>query len=715
MATSFESQNWYRAAHLHPVLSRRAEISRQMFRGQVWYVIRNPMTGKFARITEAAHWLAAQMDGTRPLGEIWDAACAELGDMAPAQDELLALMTQLSGLGLLHTDGLPDVDTMADKAGQMRRRMVLSRFLNPLAVRFPLFDPNRLLDGLWPLARPFFTIFGALAYIALLVAGAITAGRHWDELTGNIIDRVLAMESLLLLVLVYPLVKLLHELGHGFAVKKWGGEVREVGIMMLVFIPVPYVDASASTAFPGKWQRILVSGAGILVELGLAAAAMLLWTEMEDGLARAACFNVMLIGGVSTLLFNGNPLLRFDGYFVAADFLEIPNLGMRSNRYIGYLIQRYLFGNTNARTPVRARGEKFWFFTYAIAAFCYRLLISLTIVMIVATRFFALGVLLAIWSLTLIFIVPIFKHLRFVASAPALRGIRHRAIAVTGLAVALAVALLGFLPLPYRTVVEGVVYAPYEATVHATEAGTVDRLIAAPNSSVAAGTPILALTDPFAQSRLQTAEAEAHKYRLRYEQALSESAYDIRLWRAQARRAEQEAVLTRERLDSMTLTAPRNGVFVVPDPGDLEGRFLMRGDVVGYLVDPAELVVRVAVHQDKADLIRSRTEGVALRAADSLETVQTGHIVREVPSLGRRIASRALTMDGGGRFALDPERGPEPHVLEPILQFDVAPDRPMAAAVLGMRVHVRIDHGAEPVAFRLARRVRQIFLSRFNV
>jgi putative peptide zinc metalloprotease protein len=715
MATSFESQSWYRAAHLRPVLPRRAEVTRQMFRGQVWYVIRDPLTGKFTRISEAGHWLIAQMDGRRTLGEVWDAACAELGDAAPAQDEMLALISQLAALDLLHTNGLPDVDAMSERAGKVRRKTLLSRFLNPLAVRFPLFDPNALLDALWPFARPFFGVIGALAYLALLISGGVAAGRNWDALTGNLIDRVLATESLVLLVLVYPLVKLCHELGHGFAVKKWGGEVREVGVMMLVFIPVPYVDASASAAFTSKWRRIFVSGAGILVELGLSAAAMLLWTQMEDGLARAGMFNVMLIGGVSTLLFNGNPLLRFDGYFVFSDLLEIPNLSMRSNRFIGYLIQRYLFGNAKAKSPVRARGERFWFFTYSIAAFCYRLLISLTIVMVVATRFFALGALLAMWSVTLIFIVPILKHLRFVATSDSLRGIRHRAIAVVAVICLLLVGGLGFLPVPYRTVAQGVVYAPYEATVHATEPGEVAAVLSDPGARLAAGAPILTITDPLAEARLEAAEAEARKYRLRYEQALSESAYDMRLWRAQAARADQEAQSLRDRLASMTLHAPRDGLFVMPGAADLEGAYLSRGDVVGYLVDPEDLIVRVAVHQDQADLIRSRSRSLALRTADDLDAVVPARIVREVPTLGQRIASRALTMEGGGRFAVDPERGPEPHTLEPILQFDVAPETPLREAEIGMRVHVRIDHGDEPIATRVYRRVRQVFLRRFNV
>ena len=100
-----------------------------------------------------------------------------------------------------------------------------------------------------------------------------------------------------------------------------------------MFLPVPYVDASSSAAFQEKWRRALVGAAGIVVELVLASFALLVWLNVEAGLLRAFAYNVMLIGGVSTILFNGNPLLRFDGYYVLADLLEIPNLADRAKRF----------------------------------------------------------------------------------------------------------------------------------------------------------------------------------------------------------------------------------------------------------------------------------------------------------------------------------------------------------------------------------------------
>ncbi len=712
---NFESQSWYRAAHLKPRLADRAEISRLVYRGVIWFVVRDPVSGRFSRLSEAAYTVVSMMDGERQLGEIWDLACAELGDDAPSQDELLATITQLNLLDMLHTDGLPDAEALANRGQRLRRRSFLAHFLNPLAVRFPLFDPNGFLDETWPLVRPLFTWFGALAYIVLLVSGAFTAARHWDSLTNNLIDRVLAAESLLILILVYPVVKAIHELGHGYSVKRWGGEVREIGIMFLVFLPVPYVDASAASGYQNKWARVLVGGAGIMVELGLAAGAVLVWTELEEGFARAVAFNVMVIGGVSTLLFNGNPLLRFDGYFVLADLIEIPNLGARSNRYIGYLIQRYLFGLKTARSPVRAAGERPWFVFYSISSFAYRIFISFTIISYVVAKFFTVGVLLAVWAVTLMFLVPLGKHIRFVLTSESLRGRRARSILVSLVLVGAVTSLLTFVPVPYRTIAEGVIAPREEATIYTEEPGEVVEVLVETAERVARGDTILRLADPFIESELRRAEASALRSRLRYQQAFVTSAYDTRLWRAQMISSEQEAEIVRERMASMEVTVGEAGALVLPNRQDLVGRYLDKGAIVGFVVDPRKLVVQAVVTQESADLIRRRTLAVEISPAEDPTIRQRAEIRRTVPAVGGLLPSFALSTQGGGLFALDPSSRDVPRSLVPVMQVEIETDQPLKVHSLGSRVYVRFDHGSEALAFRLIRAIRQLFLARFGV
>ncbi len=172
---------------------------------------------------------------------------------------------------------------------------------------------------------------------------------------------MLLPENLLLMWLVFPVLKLCHEFGHAFAVKARGGEVHEMGVMLLVLTPVPYVDASSAWAFRSKWQRFAVGGAGMMVELFIASIALFLWLAVEPGMFRALLYNIMLIAGISTVLFNANPLLRFDGYYMLMDWLEIPNLRTRSTQYIIYLCEKYLFGGARpsrrSRRPASGRGS----------------------------------------------------------------------------------------------------------------------------------------------------------------------------------------------------------------------------------------------------------------------------------------------------------------------------------------------------------------------
>ena len=340
MANPFHSTSWFNVAHLRPRLRSHVRVRRHRYRGAIWYVLDDGAAGKVHRLPRGAYLLVGRLDGTHTVEELWNRLVDELGEEAPTQDDVITALGQLHGADLLSSDAAPDTAELFVRQKKQRRQVWLQNLKSPMSLRFPLIDPENFLTRTMPWVRPLFSWAGMLLWLGVVIPALILVGRHWDELTGNLADRVFAADNLLIMALVYPVVKAIHELGHGYAAKAYGREVREMGIMMLVLYPVPYVDASGASALGSKWQRALVGAGGMIAEVFVAALAMFAWTLLEPGVARAAAFNVMLIAGVSTVLVNGNPLLRFDGYFILADLTEIPNLGARANKYWAHLIDR---------------------------------------------------------------------------------------------------------------------------------------------------------------------------------------------------------------------------------------------------------------------------------------------------------------------------------------------------------------------------------------
>lgn len=398
MTESIFSPLWYRVAALQPHLRSHIQIHRHHYRGKLWYVLEDHSTGRHHRFKHAAYYIIAQMDGKKTIQDIWDRAVDHLKDDAPTQDEMIRLFGQLHSIDALLCDVPPDTIELFQRYQSHERLKWKQRLLSPLSIRFPLFDPEQFLNRWEFLVRFLFGWIGIVLWFTVVGSAVVLAGIHWTELTENITDRVLTPYNLIMLLLMYPIIKLLHEFGHAFATKVWGGEVHEIGIILLVFMPVPYVEASSATAFRDKRKRMVVGAAGMLVELFLAAVAMFIWLTVEPGVVHAIAYNTMLIGTVSTLLFNGNPLLRFDGYYILSDAIETPNLGSRSSNYIGYLIQRYLFGVSDAKSPASSTGERVWFMLYGIASFCYRMFIIAVIIVFVAGKFFIIGVAIAVWG-----------------------------------------------------------------------------------------------------------------------------------------------------------------------------------------------------------------------------------------------------------------------------------------------------------------------------
>jgi putative peptide zinc metalloprotease protein len=709
------SAQWFRVAAVRPRLRDHVRITRQHFRGDRWFVLEDLVENSVHRYAPAAQAAIGLMDGTHTLDEIWT-SLAILGEERPTQDEMIHLLAQLDSANLLATERLPDFSELSHRAHRLASNKLWRRLANPLYLRIPLCDPNAFLDATVGLARPLWSVWGFLLWLIVVGWGVVQAGLHWTELTHDLADRVLAHDNLLILAVTFPILKLLHELGHCYAAKVGGASVHEAGIMTLVVMPVPYVDVSPASAFTNKWRRALVGAAGMLTELFCAGLAMIVWTNVEPGLARAAAFNCLLIAGVSTLLFNGNPLLRFDAYFILADLIEIPNLGTRATRYYGYLVNRYAFGVRGQTSPVQARGETPWFLFYGAASYAYRMWVMLSIAVFVAAQMHGVGAVLAAWTVVSGIVYPLASGLWRVGFGPALHQHRLRAILVTGTAVACLALLLFGLELPYGTVTQGVVWAPAGADLRAGADGRLIDLVAAPGASLKVGDTVAQLSDPVLDARVQLLVTQLREVELRYT-AVEDSD------RVQAQMLRQQIVYFQSQLDEMrarrtalAIAAPVAGRFLVTMPRDLDGRFIRRGELIGYVLDDDAASVRIIVPQSEIELVRDDTSGIDLRfASRPMRVLHVAQVSREVPTATRQLPSVALASVGGGPIAVDPTDEQHLRALEVVFQMDVKLPEGGRDHRIGERVYVRFQHGDRTLAWRISRTARQLFLRRFDL
>ena len=709
------SASWYRVADLKPRLRSHARIHRHDYRGDVWYVLYDPCAGRSHRYSPATHYVISLMDGRRTANEIWEASCHRLGDDAPTQDDTIRLLGQLHSADLLVADTSPDSQELFRRHRRHWRMKLKQRLWSPLALRFPLLDPDRFVERTVSWVQPLFGWFGFLLWLSVTVAGALVVGLNWPELTHNLADRVLTPSNILLLWLIYPVVKTFHELGHAYAVKRWGGEVHEIGIMFLVFMPVPYVDASSATAFRDKRKRMMVGSVGILAELFLAGVAAIVWASVEPGLVRTAAYNVMLIGGVSTILFNGNPLLKFDGYYVLADAIEIPNLGTRSNNYYGYLFQRYLFGVKDAKSPVGARGERGWFLFYGLAAFAYRMFIMFAIIVLVASQFFFVGVLLAIWAAFTQLVIPMGKIVAFLFSDRRLGRQRGRAVATSATLLAVALGLLFMVPAPFWTLAEGLVWAPDNVQVRAGADGFVKRLLVEDGSWVKQGTPLIESEDPFLLARVDVLVARLRELEVQLPPVVISDPGRAHVIREQILAARADLEDARDRVDDLVVESPVDGRVFISYGQDLIGRFVRQGELLAFVLDKQRLIARVVVDQDAIGLIRERQGGVDVWPADWSGEPSLASIAREVPGGSHALPARALGTAGGGSFAVDPADPEGLKTLERVFQLELTLLEPPTDLALGKRMYARFDHGVEPLGWQWYRSLRQLLLGHFGV
>lgn len=709
---------WHRVRSMRARLRPHTQITRQHYRGKRWHVVHDPATNQFYRLNPIAHQFVSMLDGQRTVEEAWKLSLQTHGDAAPTQNEVIQLLSQLYGANLLAVETTPETEQLLRRGRDRFKKKAMAQAIGLMYFKIRLFNPDAIISRVEPVLRPILNRWGLLAWAALLVFVVARLLPEWETLRGSVEDAI-APANWGWIAVVFVVTKAIHELGHGVICKRFGGQVPEFGLMMLVMVPAPYVDASACWAFSDKWKRIAVGAGGMIFELTVAAIAGLVWLETPKGeLAHQIAFNAMLTAGVSTVLFNANPLMRFDGYYILSDLLEVPNLMQRSTGMLTYYCQKHLYRLKDAVPPTRSPGERNILVTYGVLALAYRVFLFISITLYVMGKMFAIGLLLAIWTGVMWFVMPLGKLAHWLATHPPLAEHRLRGVATTLGAFATGLLLIGAIPAPDHRRATGIVESTLRSGVYFGADGVVVTAHVRSGERVRAGDPILTAESPelesgLAQTLASLTEAESYERQILTEDpGLAIVARErVQTLRAQVRYLEDQ-------LASLVVRAPHDGTVVGADPSQLVGMYAREGEVFCEIVDEASVRVAALLPQTEAAWhfeLGAAGYDVFMRAYSRPWSVVGGGSVRVVDAAQATLPHAALGFAGGGTVETSPQDQTGVQAKRAQFVMYVEPEPGAMIGAPGERVAMRFHLPRRPLLAQWIDRLHKLMQGRVDV
>jgi putative peptide zinc metalloprotease protein len=425
---------------------------------------------------------------------------------------------------------------------------------------------------------------------------------------------------------------------------------------------------------------------------------------------------MMITAGVTTVLFNANPLLRYDGYYILSDVIDLPNLYQRAQQMLTYLAEKHLFGVRGAPEVADSRRERGWLAAYGATSLAYRVIVFTGIVWVISGRFLIVGALIAVFCAAAWGLVPLIRFSHYLAASPRLERTRSRAIGVTSGLAAAALIVLFLIPAPQRLQATGVVQATAFADVTIGVDGQLERLETAGGATVAAGQPLARLRNgelvhEIEAARGQLEELEALWLDGLHQGSTGRDALEQGITAVRARVQDLE-----ERQTKLVVTAPISGTWVAPSEDEMMGRWLTRGTALGSIVGPAGYEFLAVVPQASSSrLFANETTAshatVRLHGQADAAIPVSGLVVIQAEQT--RLPSAALAQNAGGEIPLAKDAGREPIAAESFFEVRAAiRPQPGATPYQGLTGRISFPLPSEPLGLQWLRALRQIFQKR---
>lgn len=626
-------------------------ITRQLTKDEPVYVVHDPVSFQAHRLKLRDYQVVTCLQEHDSLQDAFHRCVAKGYVDQEHEEQFFRFVSNLDALGLL-TSSQQDPEQLYKRFQTKQKAANQSKLTNFLFLTIPLSNPDKFLDRTHHYFKPLFTKaalwlwgLGALSFLFMLQA-------RWADFVQPL-NSILATKNLIFMAAAFLVLKVWHELGHGYACKIFGGRVPEMGCKLIVGMPLAYVDATSAWSFPDRKHRIMVMLGGMYFESLVAIPSILVWAAMPNSFIGSCAYQLIFMAGLATLLFNANPLMKFDGYFILSDLVGVPNLRKKSVQQFQGFLQRWLLGIRPKASSLSLR-ERAFLVLFGLASTLYTTLVMISILGIVAYRLQILGLVIGAMKLGGMLVGNLKKLFKFLLASETTAPVRTRArVAAAGVALGIP-AILFLIPVPTGIQVQGIVTAQKSTTIRASTPGILTHIGELNNQWVQAGQEL---------ARLENLQASANQVveRISSERGLRSALFVSRTDLSESAKLQSEAEFQRrsfeladKRASDLTLRAPHEGKLVFQIPDYSRGLYVQIGDPIAKVVS-GKTVVRAYLDEQQVThgKIQAGTE-VHLRFYDNAAKPCKGSIQSVSPAKVEELEDLAVSTASDGEIAIDP-------------------------------------------------------------
>lgn len=723
---------------------------RHRYQGRVGWVIKEPLGLQYTRLHEEEYAILQMLDGESSLDDIKERFEAEFPPQKITLDELQRFIGSLHQSGLLIADVPGQGKQLKKRRDERKWKELLSTLSNILSIRFRGIDPDRLLTWMHPKLKWIYTPWAVAAWFVLGLSAALLVAVEFDVFRSKLpaFHQFFNLHNAFLLAVALMVTKVIHEFGHGLTCKHFGGECHEMGVLVLVLTPCLYCNVSDSWMLPNKWHRAAIGVAGMYVEIAIASVCTFLWWFSEPGLLNNLCLSTMFVCSVSTVMFNANPLLRYDGYYILSDISEIPNLRQKSTDILQRKLREWCLGLESPEDPFLPQRNQMFFALYTVAAAVYRWVVVFSILWFLY-KFFQpyrleiIGQMIGVASLFGLVGQPLWKVGKFFYQPGRTGKVKKPHVYASLGVLAAAAAVVLFVPFPHHVMCPLEIQARDASKVFVVVPGVLAKSDVKPGDRVREGARLALLVNEDLLLKIEELEGQREQYQARLENLDKLKFEDPEAIRhipetvKSLDSVEKQLAKKRHDLRRLTLTANAGGTVLPPpektnkqkddedrlpvwtgvpmDPKNL-GCYMAERELFCLIGDPNLLQANLVIEQADMEFIRRNPERLPEEERQYVEIMLDelpgdrfeGHI-DAVATDKLKVSPQQLSNKSGGELATKTD---EAGVERPqTTSYEARVHLPDTEGVLrlGLRGRAKIQTAPQTLARRFWRYVTQTF------